>query len=301
MVPTAVLTLGILQRHRGRSDPIDVGNPFVVYCCYKRRCRSSKCLAHPSGLCRLFFKEGFLLPSPSKSGRSDGFALLYFKMRGVRQRWTMKPGNAPCNGQVLRLPFQVGDGKIRGTQSIQTGCERIPQKSVESAKGRIRSQGGFWFSMCSLDFAVTILLIVLHSFRQSLQHFFHQALHVASQCKDIGLAMRDAGSGRFLPTGVVAFVMASTGVLTTGTSRFHVDHERGELFTMTAISHCFNGEIWWVASKMSTFISVFISFQEVWRDQSSKVEKVWRYFLRMVVVLAAHGYVIWTALVINKF
>ena len=55
MVPTAVLTLGILQRHRGRSDPIDVGNPFVVYCCYKRRCRSSKCLAHPSGLCRLFF------------------------------------------------------------------------------------------------------------------------------------------------------------------------------------------------------------------------------------------------------
>ena len=167
-----------------------------------------------------------------------------FQMPGVRQRWTMKPGNAPCNGQVLRLPFQVGDGKIRGTQSIQTGCERIPQKSVESAKGRIRSEGGFWFSMCSLDFAVTILLIVLHSFRQSLQHFFHQALHVASQCKDIGLAMRDAGSGRFLPTGVVAFVVASTGVLTTGTSRFHVDHERGELFTMTAISHCFNGEIW---------------------------------------------------------
>lgn len=37
MVPTAVLTLGILQRHRGRSDPIiDVGNPFVVYCCHKR-------------------------------------------------------------------------------------------------------------------------------------------------------------------------------------------------------------------------------------------------------------------------
>lgn len=219
MVPTAVLTLGILQRHRGRSDPIDVGNPFVVYCCYKRRCRSSKCLAHPSGLCRLFFfKEGFLLPIPSKSGRSDGFALLYFKMRGVRQRWTMKQGNAPCNGQVLRLPFQVGDGKIRGTQSIQTGCERIPQKSVESAKGRIRSQGGFWFSMCSLDFAVTISLIVLHSFRQSLQYFFHQASHVASQCKDIGLAMCDAGSGRFLPTGVVAFVVASTGVLTTGTS-----------------------------------------------------------------------------------
>lgn len=55
----------------------------------------------------------------------------------------------------------------------------------------------------------------------------------------------------------------------------------GELFTMTAISHCFNGEIWWVASKMSTFISVFISFQEVWVDQSSTLGKVWRYFLRM--------------------
>ncbi len=143
--------------------------------------------------------------------------------------------------------------KLVGAQSTKNNCRM--RKNLPKKKCRVRKRQnsheswiarvGFWVAICSLDFAVPILLIVFRTFQTITLTFLPaKALHVASargsRCKDIGFAMRDAGSGRFLPPGA-RFGVASTRDLTTGTNRSHVDYESGELCITTAISHL----KWW--------------------------------------------------------